>query len=155
MITEQLRKTDIFEDLTDSELEDIALFCELKEYYDGEVLIAENDNKDHDLYILVSGEVEVVSTAAGATSSEAVISEREKKDLFGEIGWLTNRKRTATVRCSGPVEVICIDGEALHSYIELNPRVGFCIMRQIAIMLSHNLAETSDLLKQLLWNANI
>ena len=154
MFTEYLEKTTIFMDLSLSELDDLAMFCSRHEFYDGEILIEEKKNDNFDIFILVEGSVEVVSRDSDLVSGEAVISKHDK-DLFGEIGWLTNRRRTATVRCAGPVEVIRIDGVALQNYVEMNPQVGYRVMRRMAIMLSHNLAETSNLLKQILWNNNI
>jgi len=154
MISDYLQNTAIFMDLTSRELDGLTLFCSRHEYYDGEVLIEENSDDNSDIFILIDGTVEVVSSETEASGNEAVVPKHDK-DLFGEIGWLTGRKRTATVRCSGPVEIIRIDGAALKNYVEVNSRVGYCIMRRIAIMLSHNLAETSNLLKQILWNNNI
>lgn len=154
MITDYLETTTILMDLDASELDDIALFCARHEYYDGEILIEENNEDDFDIFILIDGSIEIVSRDSDLISDEVVISKNEK-DLFGEIGWLTNRKRTATVRCAGTVQVIRIDGVALRNYVEVNTQAGYKVMRRIAIMLSHNLAETSNLLKQILWNNNI
>lgn len=154
MITDYLEKTTIFMDLDSSELEDLALFCSRHEYCDGEILIEENRQDNFDIFILIEGSIEIVSRDSDLVSDEVVLSKHDK-DLFGEIGWLTNRKRSATVRCAGTVEVIRIDGVALRNYVEINASVGYNVMRRIAIMLSHNLAETSNLLKQILWNNNI
>jgi len=154
MITDFLQKTTIFMDLDARQLDDLAILCTRHEYYDGEILIKENSEDDIDIFILIAGAIEIVSRDSELISDEVVISKNEK-DLFGEIGWLTNRKRTATVRCAGTVEVIRIDGVALRNYVEVNTHVGYIVMRRMAINLSYNLAETSNLLKQILWNNNI
>jgi hypothetical protein len=59
------------------------------------------------------------------------------------------------VRCYGPVEVIQIDGEKLRQYLQQNPHAGFNILRRTAVMVAESLAQTSGLLKQVLWANNI
>jgi CRP-like cAMP-binding protein len=151
---ENLEETDIFADLSSPQLEQVAAFCTRLVMHDGEVLIHENESRDFDLFILVQGAVEVVSNSTSVTSGEVVIS-RQDKNLFGEISWLTSRKRTATVRCHGDVEAIQINGEQLNRYMESDPMAGYHIMRRIAVLLADSLEDTSNLLKQILWNANI
>lgn len=151
---DDLKKSFLFEGLDRSTLDDIAIFCTRLHLLGGEVLIQENETKKFDLFILCRGFVEVVSNDSMVTSGEIVISS-EDNELFGEISWLTRRKRTATVRCRGDVDAIKIEGAQLRHYLETNPASGYIIMRRIASLLSERLESTNSLLKQILWNIRI
>lgn len=144
----------IFKDVHFQDLSGLAALCTREQHNDGDLLIMENDREKFDLFILRRGLVEVVSNSSSSVSGEVVLS-REKKELFGEVSWLTKSKRTASVRCRGPVEVIRIDGHGLDRFMEAHPRAGMAIMRQIAIFLSERLTGTDVLLKQILWNVRI
>lgn len=149
-----LENIGLFQDLSHEDLNAIAKFCRREILADGDVIIHENERTGHDLFILCKGTVEVVSNETNTVSNEAVLSP-ESKELFGEISWVTKSRRTASVRCKGPAEVIRIDGARLDAYMAQHPSVGFAIMRRIAILLSQRLSETDTLLKQILWNTGI
>ncbi len=149
-----LERTNFFHDLSLEQLEEIAPFCTLLQLSDGEIMIQERERGGNDLFHLLSGSVEIVSNDTSVISNEVVIS-KEEKELFGEISWLTNGKRTASVRCRGPVEAIRIDGKALMAFLEKNPEIGFLIMRRVALIMSERIEETDDLMKQILWNTGL
>ena len=149
-----LEQAKFFYDLSPEQLEEIAPFCKLLQLSDGEIMIQEGGAGGNDLFYLLSGSVEIVSNNTSILSNEVVLS-KEDKELFGEISWLTNCKRTASVRCRGPVEAIRIDGKALMGFLEKNPDIGFLIMRRVAFIMSERIEETDDLMKQILWNTGL
>ena len=155
MLIDTLSRTSLFSELTLTDLEEIAKFSQAINYEDGEELIHENDEDNRDIFVLCHGSLEVVSNNVEDVSSEEAVISNEIQEVFGEIAWLTHRKRTATVRCYGPVKVIRVNGLMLDGFIEANPRAGYFIMQQIAINLSSSLTQTSDLLKQILWSHSI
>ena len=150
MISE-LEQVQLFKEVTAQALQEISRFCTRLELEDGEILIAENDPRSRDLFILCRGRVEIITNSSGITSSEAIISQHDK-ELFGEISWITGRKRTATVRSIGEVEAIRIDGEKFMRYLENHPETGFVVMRAVTTLVANSLSNTDQLLKQLLWN---
>jgi len=150
----QLETAAIFEDLSRLELQQISEFCAYLELYAGDNLISENDVGTADLYLLLQGQVEIITCGSGLTSDEISISKQDK-ELYGEISWLSGGKRTATVRCVSEVEAIKIEGDIFTNYLYENPKVGFFVMKHIAKLLSGRLDQTNNLLKQLLWNSNI
>ncbi len=153
MFTE-LDQVSIFTGLTYEQLENISSFCTRQMHDDGDMLIEEGDHGDADLFVLLGGTVEIVSSNAATTSNEVVLS-REDKDIFGEISWLTNAKRTAGVRCNNNVESIRINGHGLMAYLQQDTEAGFQVTLQIAKLLAHRMEESNLLLKQLLWNRGI
>lgn len=151
----ELEHTTLFKDVDFKELGRIAQFCTLHTYGEGDFLLEEHKGRgDFDLFVLRSGTVEVVSNNSSWVSGEVVLSSQDK-ELFGEISWLTKKKRTASVRCRSAAEVIRIDGAQLEAFIEANPKAGLTIMRHVALMLGERLSETDNLLKQILWNSGI
>lgn len=149
-----LERTTFFHDLSLEQLEEIAPFCTLLHLSDGDILIQEGDTGSRDIYHLWSGSVEIVSNDTSIISNEIVLSS-EDNELFGEISWLTNGKRTASVRCKGDVDAIRINGQALMEFLENNTEIGFLIMRRIALIISERIEKTDNLMKQILWNKGL
>lgn len=153
-MVEDLEQSELFRGLSALQLAEVAQFCTRLILEDGEILIRESDRIDRDLYLLVRGSVEIVSNDSQSTSGEVVIS-KEDNELFGEMAWLSGKKRTASVRCHGPVQAVRINGEALLPYLRANPDLGFLFMHRLAVLVADRLSETNNLLKQILWNSAI
>lgn len=151
---DKLEKISIFKGLNHDVLVDISLLCQSIVLENGETIIAEKVNESFDLFFLIRGNVEVTSNTTQLASGEAVLS-REDKELLGEVSWLLNVRRTATVKAVGEVEVIRVNGPRFMSYLERNPEIGFRVMRRIARQIASRLNESDNLLKQILWNSNI
>lgn len=140
----------IFRNVPYQDVEAIRRFSQHVVMDDGEFLIQE-DEKEFDLFVLLRGSVEIVSNQRVAVSEECVLS-RNHKELLGEMGWLTQKRRTAAVRCRGTVEAVRIDGVALSQYLADNPKAGFIVMQNVALLLAERLGGANSLLKQILWN---
>lgn len=70
----------------------------------GEVIFHQGDIGDY-LYIIVTGEVEVIKEEDG---KENIVATLKQGEFFGEIALLSHKKRTATIRCSQPCDVVAI-----------------------------------------------
>lgn len=154
MILEQLMSTSLFAGMDIRCLTDISSFCDVNELDDGDILISENDIANRDIYILCSGSVEIISNTSREISNEVVLSSGEV-EILGELSWLLNIKRSASVRCKGEVTSIHIDGQQLKHYFDANSEMGYPFMKNLSVLLAKRLMQTDDLLKQILWNTNI
>lgn len=152
LMINQLLTTYLFKDMDYAALEEMARFSSHVHLNDGDVLIHENETENFDVFVLCAGSVEIISSSSSSVSGDVAISKQDV-EVFGEISWLTRRKRTATVRCRGEVEAIRIDGNAFMHYLEQHPKAGFEIMRKISLLLAQRLESTNMLLKQILWNS--
>lgn len=149
-----LLQTYLFKDIEYAALQDIVNFSNRLTLVDGEVLIHENETENFDVFVLCSGSVEIISSSSRTVSGDVVISKADM-EVFGEISWITRRKRTATVRCRGEVDAIKIDGKVFMHYLEAHPKVGFNVMYRMSRVLADRLVATDTLLKQILWNSTL
>ena len=147
----ELEHIQLFENISEHALQEISTFCTRLELEDGDAFISENDLHSRDLFLLCNGRVEIITSSAGITSSESIISEQDK-ELFGEISWISGDKRTATVRCVDDVVAIRINGDKYMAYLQEHPETGFIVMRSTASLMADSLSATNQLLKQILWN---
>jgi len=74
-------------------------------YQDGEIIIREGTTGDW-VYVVLSGTVEISKTVEG---KKFVIELLPQGEIFGELGFLGNVKRTATARAIGETRVGVID----------------------------------------------
>jgi len=91
-------------------------------YTEGSYVFRLGDKVDH-LYYLASGEVEF----------EEVGTVLRKGAIFGEVAFFTRtRERTASARCIGRCEVMCVDGNDFVKLYSQHPAFSLQICRIIA-----------------------
>ncbi|MBI3660524.1 redoxin domain-containing protein [Candidatus Acetothermia bacterium] len=81
----------------------------------GEMVFERGDAPDH-FYIVVRGEVEVIRR--DPHGREQILSRLQPGDFFGEIGLLTEARRTAAVRAKTDLEVLALDWDAFRKVVE-------------------------------------
>jgi PAS domain S-box-containing protein len=104
-------------------------------YEKGSIIFSEGD-QGGDLYILISGEIEVLK--GGKTIN--IIS--EEGAVFGEMASLLENKRTATIRARTHVEVIRIPSQEVGPFLLAHPQTSAVIARNLAARLD----ETSRII---------
>ena len=92
----------------------------LRQFAPGEVIIQQGDPADH-FYILAAGKAEVL--AEDGSGGGHLLAVLEKGAAFGEIGILTRRPRTATVRVSaqGPAVVMQFNRDRFEAVVAESP----------------------------------
>jgi NADH dehydrogenase len=81
-------------------------------YEDDEVVFRQGDKGDR-LYIVVNGKIQIVNERPGQPT--AIIAELGPGQCFGEMALISDQPRNATVRTSGPVDVLTVDRDAFHA----------------------------------------
>jgi PAS domain S-box-containing protein len=118
-------------------LEQIIGNSDLKKYLTtfgtGEMMLVEGDDSQ-DLYILVSGELDVLK------GNKKMWEIAEPGSIFGEMSFLMGTKRTATVKAKNDVEAICIPKKQVTTFLNEFPDVA----RDIAKLLAKRLGEASQ-----------
>lgn len=91
----------------------------VRKYKDKQHVIEEGDAGDS-MFIIKSGRTRVVAHMLGRELELALLGEG---DIFGEVGFLTGRPRTAAVIADGPVEAYEICRLDIEKLIETNPEI--------------------------------
>jgi len=106
----------------------------LTSYKRGQIILLEGDDSQ-DLYILVSGELEILK------GNKKISEIGETGALFGDMSFLLRSKRTATVKAKTDVKALCIPEEEITGFLRKYPDVA----REIAKLLAKRLDETSQI----------
>jgi CRP-like cAMP-binding protein len=144
-IFDQLRRVDLFRDLTDEELSIIAPSIKAIQYGRGETLIREGDPGDS-FFILRHGIVDVIreSTNGGTPITVSRITDSSSKNFFGEIALLKGEPRNSTVRAHTDIEVLRIDGDGFAHLFRARPAIAAEIARIAAAREAETNAQASS-----------
>ena len=112
----------------------------LREYKPGQTVIEEGA-KDTTAFIVLSGAVEVIKKSG---DSEITIATLGEGQVFGEMGLIEDRPRSATVRAISEIKVRCINREHFNELLRTKPSVLIPIMKS----LFERLRQASDLLAE-------
>jgi len=107
----------------------------LTTYETGQIIFLEGDDSQ-DLYILLSGQVDILKGNIKITEITEIGT------LFGEMSFLLGAKRTATVKAKDDVKTIRIPKNDLSTFLDEYPQVA----REITKILAQRLDETSQIL---------
>jgi serine/threonine protein kinase len=97
-----VKQLEFFQGFSETEIWEITRACIWQEYESGCEIIVEGDIDDT-FYVITSGAVEVMR-------DKKVVGGLQQGDCFGEMGYLANMKRTATIRAKDYVRLMKING---------------------------------------------
>ena len=109
--------------LCETELERLTSLTQ--EFSPGQVIIKEGDH-NADLYILLSGEVEVIK------GRRAIATISERGAMLGEMSTLLKKMRTASVRVTKFSKIIVVPESAVDRFFEKAPQLGWKVAKQLA-----------------------
>jgi len=154
--TNILREADIFQDLSESQLERVAQICEERVCHIGAVIFEENTASD-ELYIIADGMVDIrVDPSILGIPSQAdptTITTLRRGQVFGEVALVDQGLRSASARCAdNNTKLLVINRDDLISLCDQDFQMGYVLMRNIAADLSFKV-RSADLMirEQLLW----
>jgi len=134
---EVLEHSPLFLGMTPYQVRKAILISELTEVAAATRLI-EQGTMGSSMYLVVSGELEVVRRDAGA---ERVLARLRPGDVFGEIGFIRATRRTADVRTLGPVSVLRFDRDKLEKDLRFFPGIVAKLNFNISCILGRRLAD--------------
>jgi signal transduction histidine kinase len=138
---EVLRRTAIFQELTDSELRRVAALCNRESYPAGYIIQREGDEAGF-LFILESGCVALEMTVRWGPGGTSWQWPTEVVTAPGTFAWSALVKPhvlTATSRTLLPTSVLKVQGQALRALFIRCPRLGRGIMAGVAEVISQRL----------------
>jgi CRP/FNR family cyclic AMP-dependent transcriptional regulator len=140
MVTADILKTlDIFEGLTDRELEEVSRISEIRECPKGTVIFRENEDSES-LYLLLQGNV-AINIEIGR-HQEAIVHSVGAGEAFGWSALVQPYQFTASAMCVNNSRIVVIDRFALRKLIDLDCHMGFVIMEKLAELVSERLRDT-------------
>lgn len=153
-----LRRTDMFYDLSDSQLEMVASICDEATYKVGQVIFEENSAGD-ELYVIAAGEVEIqldpgtIRLDNRPTGGQVTIATLRSGQTFGEIVLVDEGLRTASARAaSRQTRLLVLKRDRLLNLCNNYPELGYRLMRNIAADLAFKIRSTDLMIReQLLW----
>ncbi|HUT62474.1 MAG TPA: cyclic nucleotide-binding domain-containing protein [Anaerolineae bacterium] len=146
-----LKDYSLFNSLSDKELKLIENIGEEREVTAGSIIINEGDIGE-DLYLLEEGVVDIYKTLTIVTSkNEFGTKERSFVRLTGdehcyfvEMALFGSGERSATVRAVTKCQLIVIKNSDFRKLCENEPRIGYIVVTNIALMLAQYLRKTNE-----------
>lgn len=145
MTLELLRSYPFFRVFADTHLKAMAMVAEEVTYEVGDALY-EIDKPANKLFLLLSGCVEhyfiVLDSPNPAIRKEYYLSDINPGDIFGLSSMLEPYRHTTTARATAPSQVIQIQSSSITTLGELDPKLGYLIMHQVAKTVLEKLEST-------------
>lgn len=154
-----LNQADIFDELTNTQLELISSIASEHHYQAGDVIFEENTPGD-EMYIIANGEIEIQVDPALLGEETQVgahtIATMRRGQSFGEISLVDQGLRSASARCTHQeTHLVVIPREKLMLLCDTYPQLGYKLMRNLAADLAMKIRHTDlHLREQLTWAQN-
>ena len=153
-----LKQSDIFFELTPTQLELVASLCQERRCKAGDLIFEENAASD-ELYLIAQGEVDIqvdpslVSAEEQKVGGSVTIATLRRGQSFGEVALVDQGLRSATARCSANnTQLFVIPRNKLIMLCETYPQLGFRLMRNLAADLALKIRSTDlSIREQLLY----
>jgi CRP/FNR family cyclic AMP-dependent transcriptional regulator len=137
-----LARTEVFGDLEQRELGEVAQVAVPRSWQRGEVVFREGDEGDT-TYLLMSGAV--LLTREHQDGRVVAIAELRAGDMFGELAMFRGETRSATAEAIEPTEAIALLAPDVQRLIRQNPEIANKLLKALAERVSRT---TERLLRQ-------
>jgi CRP-like cAMP-binding protein len=138
-----LRNKNIFKDLDEYEFMKVLQFSK-KRYFPKNSVIIEESSEGGNLYFIKGGSVRVCRV--GADGRREAIIDLCPDEYFGEISFVDNEPRSATVVAAEDAEIIEFDRNAFMRFLNDNKDIGFKVYWALAHIFCYRLRDTTDYL---------
>ncbi|MBN1260383.1 MAG: cyclic nucleotide-binding domain-containing protein [Anaerolineae bacterium] len=142
-----LRNADLFADLNEIHLDLVLMVCEEVTYADGAVIFRQDSSGDA-LYIIASGEVQVVLEPEQEAAAPVELAVLKPYETFGETILVEEGHRTATARCLTQTTLLRLPRGRVVRLTNDYPEIGFRIMRRMAADLTRKLSQANESLRR-------
>ncbi len=126
---EVLRSVELFRDLDDDALNELANYTERRKLARGDVLFEEDAEPD-ELFVVISGRVAMVNRSIDGR--ESVVALMEKGNLFGEMPMFDGLPRSTDARALESSEVLAIPYDPVKALYAARPRLLWRVVELLA-----------------------
>jgi CRP-like cAMP-binding protein len=127
--TKIIKDSKIGAELTDAQCAVLSDLVEVKEYADGQVVVAEGA-KDDRLRVVLSGALAVARKSSD--NGWVRLNVLTAGDLAGELAFLDSKPRYAALVALGPTNLFSLQRTKLESLLKQDPLIVYRVMRAIA-----------------------
>jgi len=131
---QDLRKSPLFESLSDKELQHLVDNAVHFTYRAGDILMQQGDPGDS-AHIVLNGGFEIQKKSG---QSVIKIDVRKPGEIIGEMALLSNAPRSATVVATCDSETLCISQEAFENLLSTSPSATMAVLHWVMARLSQN-----------------
>lgn len=117
-----LRSVPVTAGLSRRMLDEVASLLQMQSFGPETVIVRQGEPGDR-LYLIRSGEADVLAAPTGTSGNPVVLGTIGKMDYFGEIALLRDVPRTATVRSRGAVETYSLSREDFQHLVGRSPEL--------------------------------
>jgi CRP/FNR family cyclic AMP-dependent transcriptional regulator len=141
--TKEIQGYKLFNGLAETELSEIAVFCN-RLNYDTNSVIFDPDTPSENIFFLEGGNDAIqIEIPLGIHGDKIVIHTLSKGETFGWAALGSQHVKTATARCLVPVTVIAINGKRLMEFLARDNHAGYIVMKNLADIISTRLSYTT------------
>jgi signal transduction histidine kinase len=131
---QDLRKSPLFEGLSDQELQHLVDNAKPVSLREGEVLMTQGEPGDT-AYVVIEGGFEIQKQSG---PSVIKIDVRKPGEIIGEMALLSNAPRSATVVAVCDSETLCISQEAFENLLTTSPSATMAVLHWVMTRLGQN-----------------
>jgi len=150
-IKEVLRSSEIFQGLTDEELDKLLPLCREQSYEAGAVMFCEGAQCNY-VQTLKSGKValETELTISRSAAERATIDVLSEGSSFCWSALMEPHILTSSGRCLERTEIIALDGEKLRALLDENPQMGYRVANNLVKVVASRLQHTKQTMERIL-----
>jgi CRP/FNR family transcriptional regulator, cyclic AMP receptor protein len=139
---ELLRRSPVFALLGDSEIDAVLAHARVVRYAEGDQILAKGDPGNSMMAVLKG---RVIITAPSPDGRQMVLSVMHEGDVFGEIGMLDGKERTADASAMSDCELLIVPRGSLLALLERRPELYL----RLLIVLCERLRRTNEQVEDL------
>jgi len=148
-VHEALKRSGVFQGLDDSDLSKIEPLCAEKTFEEG-ALILEEDGRGGQVFVLVSGRVDIEVRAPFDQQKSQKIATLRSGELFGEVSLVDGFLRSANARAAERCSLLSIDDQKLRALMDADHKVGYKVMKNVSRILAARIRDTNMKLRNTL-----
>lgn len=133
---EVLTASELFRDMSKFQIRKTILLSQMREYAPGEVIIGEG-SLGRDMYLVLEGRVRV-------ERGGRLLATLGPGEIFGEIGFVEENRRIASVSAAEPVTVLLFSQEKVAASMRFYPRIAARLNMNISRVLGRRLAQAQE-----------
>jgi CRP/FNR family cyclic AMP-dependent transcriptional regulator len=140
-----LKQSDIFYQLTPTQLELVANLCQELTFNAGDIVFQENSSSK-ELYVIAQGEVDILINRSGTgdlEKKETAVARLRRGQSFGEVALVDEGLRSASARAAQKeTRLLVIQRDKLIMLCETYPQLGYRLMYNLAADLAMKIRNT-------------